>query len=61
LLHPKNWITRRDNLLYSTCPLASPYLEVVFFGVTLLSDPSSFSIERRWSSRTFRYGYLVTT
>ena len=21
----------------------------------------SFSIERRWSSRTFRYGYLVTT
>ena len=22
---------------------------------------TSFSIERRWSSRTFRYGYLVTT
>ena len=22
---------------------------------------SSFSLERRWSSRTFRYGYLVTT
>ena len=22
---------------------------------------STFSIERRWSSRTFRYGYLVTT
>ena len=21
----------------------------------------SFSLERRWSSRTFRYGYLVTT
>ena len=23
--------------------------------------PITFSIERRWSSRTFRYGYLVTT
>jgi len=22
---------------------------------------SGFSLERRWSSRTFRYGYLVTT
>ena len=25
------------------------------------SFKSSFSLERRWSSRTFRYGYLVTT
>ena len=25
------------------------------------SFSSSFSLERRWSSRTFRYGYLVTT
>ena len=24
-------------------------------------DLNSFSLERRWSSRTFRYGYLVTT
>ena len=23
--------------------------------------PQKFSLERRWSSRTFRYGYLVTT
>ena len=23
--------------------------------------PTQFSLERRWSSRTFRYGYLVTT
>ena len=30
--------------------------------ITTVSDlVISFSIERRWSSRTFRYGYLVTT
>ena len=26
-----------------------------------LHQSATFSIERRWSSRTFRYGYLVTT
>ena len=26
-----------------------------------ISPYCTFSIERRWSSRTFRYGYLVTT
>ena len=26
-----------------------------------LNAGSQFSLERRWSSRTFRYGYLVTT
>ena len=28
---------------------------------TLIKKIFSFSLERRWSSRTFRYGYLVTT
>ena len=27
----------------------------------ILSNVAFFSLERRWSSRTFRYGYLVTT
>ena len=26
-----------------------------------VKQPLLFSLERRWSSRTFRYGYLVTT
>jgi len=25
------------------------------------NDDGMYSLERRWSSRTFRYGYLVTT
>ena len=31
------------------------------FAIGLVSSHSIVSIERRWSSRTFRYGYLVTT
>ena len=39
-----------------------PWLFVSTFRITRMSlDIRQFSIERRWSSRTFRYGYLVTT
>ena len=31
------------------------------YSILRLSLDATFSIERRWSSRTFRYGYLVTT
>ena len=41
----ENWTTNRFDLR-----------PTVTFWVTV-----TFSIERRWSSRTFRYGYLVTT
>ena len=45
----------------------STLLTIRLFGFHLLEyeifprDYLTFSIERRWSSRTFRYGYLVTT
>ena len=53
-------------------PLFSPSVKSIFFcfGFCLLLNSErsvtpllslTFSIERRWSSRTFRYGYLVTT
>ena len=38
-----------------------PWL-IIYFRITQNSiEFCQFSIERRWSSRTFRYGYLVTT
>ena len=43
---------------------SSPFLVLLYFlTTTSLHSVHSvrFSIERRWSSRTFRYGYLVTT
>ena len=45
----KNW-TKKCKRLRSSC-----------FGIYLVLRYFRFSIERRWSSRTFRYGYLVTT
>ena len=53
----------------SRCTAVVHYL-AVFFGFCLFPNYNvsdtlylyvTFSIERRWSSRTFRYGYLVTT
>ena len=50
--------------------LSARTILAVFFGFCLFVNYDSsaapllqvtFSIERRWSSRTFRYGYLVTT
>ena len=37
------------------------YAEVVLRLSSTFRTLRTFSIERRWSSRTFRYGYLVTT
>ena len=49
-LYPLNWITKSSNTLY--WPIGR-------YRRNLIS--SEVSLERRWSSRTFRYGYLVTT
>ena len=39
----------------------STFYELRLFVAYMLVIYGRFSIERRWSSRTFRYGYLVTT
>ena len=31
------------------------------YSLIFVEDVPNISLERRWSSRTFRYGYLVTT
>ena len=36
------------------------FISSIVYAIPRLKD-NTFSIERRWSSRTFRYGYLVTT
>ena len=42
--------------------IATRYIQLSFDNLTINNNPYSFySLERRWSSRTFRYGYLVTT
>ena len=52
----QNWTT---NDVYAES--RRPWL-IIYFRITQNSIEScQFSIERRWSSRTFRYGYLVTT
>ena len=59
-LIPGNWTTNRLNLDGLGCYIK--YAEVFLRTcVLLIRNPRTFSIERRWSSRTFRYGYLVTT
>ena len=50
LLYPLNWITHRQAYLVLTLGHYSKTLSL-----------TEVSLERRWSSRTFRYGYLVTT
>ena len=39
----------------------STFYELRLYVAYILVIYGRFSIERRWSSRTFRYGYLVTT
>ena len=66
---PKNWTTIESVRNLALCFWV--FLSVKPFSTvyTLLNVPvcanhvsdQRFSIERRWSSRTFRYGYLVTT
>ena len=53
---PENRTTNRS---YET--LSRRFCFLCEFIWTILFQSSLFSIERRWSSRTFRYGYLVTT
>ena len=54
-------------LICQTYQKISQYITCILLQITnyffnnLLDKPLSFSLERRWSSRTFRYGYLVTT
>ena len=57
----ENWTTNWQAPLCSTLSLFQGFVLVYFQTSrrTLMLLP--FSIERRWSSRTFRYGYLVTT
>ena len=58
----ENWTTflSRVSLAYSFDPRQS-YNVLSRTTRCHLSVHRTFSIERRWSSRTFRYGYLVTT
>ena len=51
---PENRTTNFFNALFLVVFLFSLWVREYFHILT-------FSIERRWSSRTFRYGYLVTT
>ena len=52
---------------YKGLPLQQSVLWPVWFPILVSwqinsnTTPTSSSLERRWSSRTFRYGYLVTT
>ena len=58
----QNRTTSESTLLKCTLAvfLVFAYLQTFDVTATLLLY-ITFSIERRWSSRTFRYGYLVTT
>ena len=53
---PENRTTKKRFLTQShwVCPISNVLWKIFFQSL-------AFSIERRWSSRTFRYGYLVTT
>ena len=50
---------RKVNLLYKF--ISSNWLMPISEYEVIPQECFIFSIERRWSSRTFRYGYLVTT
>ena len=68
-LHPQSFLRR-----FFSAVLLKPFLSkdlqnwtipirmhVTFWPLRYADLTQLFSIERRWSSRTFRYGYLVTT
>ena len=67
----QNWTTRNVPLQYALTISPISYLCIhercifLLYANTVRNELRSFlttfSIERRWSSRTFRYGYLVTT
>ena len=54
-----HWKINNKPLLWEESFL--PSQSRIYFWKNISSKPFSFSLERRWSSRTFRYGYLVTT
>ena len=59
----EEWSSKIEQQDLSACKhrtLVNGYLLYSEYG-RFPQDSSRFSIERRWSSRTFRYGYLVTT
>ena len=53
LFSPKDPSKLNNESIYSDKTVILCRIHIVMYG--------RFSIERRWSSRTFRYGYLVTT
>ena len=53
LFSPKDPSKLNNESIYSDKTVILCRIHLVMYG--------RFSIERRWSSRTFRYGYLVTT
>ena len=53
------WKSNNKSIVYKT--LSRRFCFLCEFIWTILFQSFLFSIERRWSSRTFRYGYLVTT
>ena len=55
----ENWTTKIEALCFHRAPLTHNILPT--YDTTHSWKCVRVSIERRWSSRTFRYGYLVTT
>ena len=66
-LHPHigffgHWkLNNKSSFLSERISLFQGFVLVYFQTTKITLMISTFSIERRWSSRTFRYGYLVTT
>ena len=58
-----NWVTFMvsQNWTDSLKPLLRKKIFLIFLFTSQVSYLLDFSIERRWSSRRFSYGYLVTT
>ena len=56
-------LTIQESLILENWTTIIPleYSSISLNYVMPISPHHTFSIERRWSSRTFRYGYLVTT
>ena len=75
LLSLKFVVTSRSFFLYSIYSVFKMLLKNTYFSILKIEQwlfpwtnlriwflwRNHFSLERRWSSRTFRYGYLVTT
>ena len=55
----ENWTTKIKALCFHRAPFTHNFLPT--YDTTHPWKCVRVSIERRWSSRTFRYGYLVTT